>query len=396
MSAGLEINPQIIEWAIKKYSLNLDKISKSAGVKKETILSWLKKDKFPTYNQIKKLACALYIPQGYLFLSNPPRSEQILPDFRTVGSSGIDNYSQEFRDVIHSTFNKKCWLREHLINMGKKPLQFLGEFNKDSQVNDVAASISEILGIDDDLRETASNYGKFIKLAVDRCEENGITVLRRGHPRDFNKRELKVDEFRGFAVYDEYAPFIFINSKDSKAAQIFTLFHELAHIWIQEEGISNINLEEGVKHGGRIEKLCNAIAAEVLTPTLKFTEAWDGSLCLDENLQVLSTIFKVSSLVVLRKAYDLKFINGNAFRKKYAECIEKYKEIEKKKSDYRGKKRGFSFKNTFLAQNGRMFSRYVVNAALNGEILYRDAAKLLDKKNTSIIDKVSDLFNAEW
>ncbi len=397
MSVRLPINPDIVEWAISRYSLNLEEISRRMNINTNSIESWLSKEKIPTLNQIQKLANALRIPQGYLFLSRPPEEEVKIPDFRTIGSIENKVISPELRDVVNSTKRKQSWLKKYLIQEGIPPLEFIGKFNKDSSVMDVATSIIQTLNIDTKLRKKCSDFEAFFRAIVKRSELNGVSVIRRGYPGEFKTRKISEKEIRGFALCDQYAPFVFVNTNDSIAAQNFTLIHELAHIWIGEEGISNVPLNRASRYNNETENLCNQIAAEVLAPDKMVRQFWKHDQELEYNLKRLSRLFKVSVLVMLIRSRDAEIITQNEFDDFYRKWLNFYNELEEKRKEElknREDKR-ISMKNPFFAKNSKSFSVKVVNAALNGEIMYKDAANLLDRDNTEIIDKIATYLDTE-
>lgn len=149
----------------------------------------------------------------------------------------------------------------------------------------------------------------------EQCEENGILVTRTGMAKGNPHRPLKVEEFRGFALSDPYAPLIFINSRDSQAAQMFTLIHELVHLWLGLSGVSN--LTSTYAPSARIEQFCNAVAAEILVP-MEALRVQLAQVHQDEDpVRRLGRYFKVSSLVILRRLQDLGEIDTATFRKLY-------------------------------------------------------------------------------
>jgi len=203
-----------------------------------------------------------------------------------------------------------------------------------------------------------------------------------------NTRKLSVAEFRGFALADEYAPLIFINSQDSKAAQIFTLAHELVHIWLGSRSVSNhpINFWSS-KATNEIERFCNKCAAELLVPEDQFALRWKGGEDLESRLQSTCRHFRVSSLVILRRALELQYIDQTEFQDQYDRENAKIKEYADKKAE---RSRG-SFYPTFFARHSNRFTLSVVASAAEGRLPYRHAASLLGVKVKTVVSLSSKL-----
>lgn len=120
-----------------------------------------------------------------------------------------------------------------------------------------------------------------------------------------------MSEFRGFALVDEYAPLIFINGADFTSAQMFTLIHELVHIWIGEGGVSNFEAMQPLPI--EIERYCNAVAAEVLVPRAELTKYWPLVRGVANPFAAIARRFKVSTIVAARRALDLDLITRDRF-----------------------------------------------------------------------------------
>src|SRR5262249_30123596 len=150
----------------------------------------------------------------------------------------------------------------------------------------VAADMRDTFGIDDELREEAQSSDQFLRAYVRRVEATGILVLRAGVVESNTHRPLRVDEFRGFVISDELAPLVFINARDAKTAQIFTLTHEIAHLWFGQSGISSPAEYRGPESA--TERLCNRVAAESLVPRTVLLRRWDNAADAMLNLQSLA------------------------------------------------------------------------------------------------------------
>ena len=188
-------------------------------------------------------------------------------------------------------------------------------------------------------------------------------------------RPLSVSEFRGFAISDRFAPVVFINGRDAQTAQIFTLIHELAHIWIDASGISNESLKQSPSDElNTVERFCNAVAAEVLVPAVDFAALWIKQRSVDENMRQASRRYKVSTVVVLRRALDLHKLTWEQFLEHYIREGQRFK-AQKAKS-----KGGDYFAN-LIYRNSAALASAVVSGTLEGKLLYRDGARML---NTSV------------
>ena len=205
-------------------------------------------------------------------------------------------------------------------------------------------------------------------------------------------RKLEVEEFRGFAISDSIAPFVFINSRDAKSAQVFTLIHELAHIWLDQSGVSASSIEPAIEspyHPGHepekrvkeLEEFCNQVAAEALVSQEALYRFWSTGVPVEENIEMLQGQFHVSCFVVARRVYDLGLISQDTYRDYYSEQMRLFSSRKNKQNT-----KGGAPPRTRLIRmrNGSAFTETVVRSALFGETLYRDAAALLWAKPRDI------------
>jgi Zn-dependent peptidase ImmA (M78 family) len=307
-----------------------------------------------------------------------------LPDLRTVTGKRPKKLSPEFRDTVNDVVLKQQWYKEYLREEGQKRLEFVGRFSMANEVKEVAVDIQVVLGLDDTLRSQATTWEDFLTALVANCESKGILVFRNGVVGNNNYRHLSVREFRGFAIADDLAPVIFINTQDSRTAQIFTLVHEAAHLWLGESGISNPNMRTRTSDPtNRIERFCNKVSAEVLIPEQGFTGNWDSALEVEQNLQHLSKLYKVSTSVVLRRAYELDAMT-------YAEYLHFLKREEAAWKRVRVRRQeGGDFHKLLLSRNSDSLTRALIAAAMDGRIPSHDAARLLGVR-MDVINKMSE------
>jgi Zn-dependent peptidase ImmA (M78 family) len=252
-------------------------------------------------------------------------------------------------------------------------------------VNAVADDMAERLGIDDQLRKECLTWQNFFVAFVQHAERLGILVMRSGVVRHNPRRTLTVEEFRGFAISDRLAPLVFINSKDAKAAQIFTLAHELAHIWIGASGVSNPKPKARIsEHSNDIEQFCNRVAAQLLVPADEFEKRWLAHKSITDNLRAIATYFRVSSIVVLRRAYELGKISYQLFSKLLDEEHKRFQ--SRQKEDEEG---GGNFWASFGARNSPTLVRAILESVKRNTVTYRDAANLLGIRVSTLLNHPS-------
>ncbi|MBF0147505.1 MAG: ImmA/IrrE family metallo-endopeptidase [Magnetococcales bacterium] len=373
------INPAMLRWARQRIAWSEEHLAQKVPTRVDRLRTWEQGEDFPTFRQAETIAKKTHIPLGYLFLSDPPDEVLPIPDLRSLGGIPLEKPSATLFDLIQDVRFQHDWYRDYLLQQGAERLPFVGKYTLKNKIQDIANDIRSTLAMDDS--PTSKNWEEHLSQHFDRCEEAGIWVMRSGHVGSNTKRTLDVQEFRGFAISDPIIPLIFINGKDAKAAQFFTLAHELAHIWLGANGISNIPLDEiSPKKNAGIEWKCNAIAAEVLTPQSIFLDLWNDGHPLEENILALSKHFMVSGIVIARRAY----VMGKTTHDKYIEFLRKQQKEWKTKEEKFKEQDGGDFFRTAPIKNGRRFTDAVLANAMTGTLLLRDAGELLHMKPSTL------------
>lgn len=371
------VTPKLLQWARERRRLSLNVAAEKLSIKPAKLGKWEQGNGRPTFRQAKSLANKFYIPFGYLFLSSPPEEKLPLPDFRTVAGTKAYPPSPEFFDVLSDVLRKQQWYREYQERLDAEKLQFIGKFTAKDDHPLIATDIRNTLGINEKMREESPNWEQFLQEFIRRAESSGILVLRSGIVGNNTHRALNVEEFRGFTISDNLAPAIFINGKDAKAAQIFTLAHELTHLWIGESGISNPNYFNQLSYQqNSIERLCNQVAAETLLPKEEFLSYWEDRDELKDNLELLAKKYRVSEFVVLRRAYDNNKLDEHDYYEYYQRLI-----VEHRKSKGTS---GGNFYRSLLARNSSTLTTTLLVAAAEGRVSQKDAARLLNVKVKSL------------
>lgn len=377
------INREILIWARQRAEINPNDLASSIKVKIDQYIAWEKGEKHPTFRQAQNLAKKLFIPFGYLFLPEPPIIEPQIADLRTLKNKQKNQFSLEFQDVLDDAQRKQNWYKERLLQEGAENLAFIGKFSITDDPHEVARDIENTLDIDQEFRDRCTSREDFLSRFIEKVEASGILVLRNGVVGNNNRRKLSVQEFRGFVLSDPIAPLIFINNNDAQAAKIFTLAHELVHLWLNESGVSNLDPGTRTRVSiNNIEKFCNQVAAELLVPEQAFNTSWNDEVDLSENLNALSRLFRVSNLVILIRAKTLKKISEHRFFDEYS----KYNFSRRASQNSSG-----NFNNTLPVRNSKILTRAIINSALEGNTLYRDAARLLGVKVSTLNSLASHL-----
>ena len=319
--------------------------------------------------KLEVIADKVHVPLGYLFLEEPPDEPLPMPDFRTFDGNEVRRPSPELIDTVYTCVRRQDWFRDYLMDIGGEPLPFVAQFTTQSDANAVAANIREVVGWTPEERAAERNLQQVVGRLATRIEEVGLLVMRNGVVGNNTHRPLKPEEFRGFALFDPLAPLIFVNAADAAVAQLFTLAHELAHIWIGQSA-----LDDGrIATDQPIERFCNQVAAEVLVPMEEFQAEWRGLNGDPDELRRLSLRFKVSRFVILIRAFEGGLIHREMLDARYDE--------ERSRPFRAGSDAGGgNFYYTQRSRLGRRFTQAVISSARTGQTLMREAYDLLGVK----------------
>ncbi len=365
------VKPELIRWAIARSGLPTDDLLK----KFPKLDEWKTGKKDPTFRQLENFAKTTMTPFGFLFLDEPPEEELPIQDFRTVGDTPIDRPSPNLIETIHTMQRRQAWMRDLLIEDGHERLDFVGSGKRIRNFKSLAQRIRQKLDLDADWAESLGTWEDALNVLRRAIDRIGVLVFNNSFVGLNNHRSLDPEEFRGFVLCDPYAPVIFVNSADSKSAQMFTLAHELAHVWLGTDGL--FNLIKMMPSNDEMERFCNRVAAEFLIPGCKLTERWDEANATRQPFQTVARWFKVSPAVAARCALELRLITEPEFFRFYERDRENW---QRQKAEQRKKKGGGDFYRTQDVRLGRRFASAVVRAARAGRILYREAYQLTDLK----------------
>lgn len=360
--ASVEVQAELFRWALERSG----RAEEAARKKFPKFSEWLDGTWRPTLRQLESFAKWTRTPFGFLLLESPPEDSLPIPDFRTT-HGGTCRPSPDLLETVQTMQRRQEWMREFLLEEGQEPLGFIGEANTQDSAEDVVLSMRRALGLSQEWARQEENWEDTLRVLRQTIQATGIMVVINGVVGNNTHRGLDVDEFRGFALVDSIAPLIFVNGKDAKCAQMFTLTHELAHLWIGQGGVSNLDRLQAV--GAPVETFCNQVAAEFLVPSQVFHTEWLNVAMHHDRFGRLARVFKVSPIVVARRARDMRHISNEEFFEFYDQYIQT--SLTHRKQTKRG-----DFWNTQGARIGDFFGSAVAQAVWAGRLLYRDAYEL--------------------
>jgi Zn-dependent peptidase ImmA (M78 family)/transcriptional regulator with XRE-family HTH domain len=341
---------------------------------------WEAGTKQPTLKQLERFAQATHTPIGYLFLPEPPEESLPVPDFRTIGDVEIGQASPDLLDTMYQCQQRQDWYRDFARVHREDTVSFVGTLTTDVDIVEAARQMRTVLSFEPG--ERGSTWSEAFSRLLNGVDEQGVLVMVNGIVGSNTHRKLDPEEFRGFALSDDLAPLIFVNGADTKAAQIFTLAHELAHIWLGESGVDDADMAGSPTNV--IERWCNAVAAEFLVPAADLQGVQLDRDDLTEDLQRLARQFKVSTLVVLRRLFDTSFFTLSQFRAAYAEERERVLALMEDRPSSGG-----NFYNTQPVRVSKRFARALIESTLEGQTLHRDAYQMLGFKKHSTFDELA-------
>lgn len=355
------VSEQVLRWAMDRSSLTVADLAPAFP----KIHEWLAGDSLPTLRNLEALASRTLTPLGFFFLAEPPEERLPVPHFRTLGDASPARPSPELLQTVWTMQRRQDWLREYLRDNGEDPLPFVESARPEEAPVEVAERIRAGLAIAVDWATRQPTWEDALRTLRRAMEAAGVVVVVNGIVGNNTHRRLRVDEFRGFVLVDRYAPLAFVNGADGRAAQMFTLAHELAHVFLGSSAAFDLRQLQPATDA--TEQACNRIAAEFLVPEQWLRTSWAPVCREPERYQTLARRFKVSEIVVARRALDLGLVTWEKFLEFY--------NARESRPPARQRDGGDFYANQDL-RVGRRFASVVIRAAENDQIPYSEAFRL--------------------
>lgn len=365
----VNVSSNIIDWALRRSGRSVMLQEKFPNLD-----AWKTGSIQPTVKQLEEFARSCSTPLGYLFLETPPDDLLPIPHFRTIKDKQVSQPSANLLATVHTMERRQEWMRQYLISQDADEIMFVGSGRQEIDIKRVdikkaARDFRRALNLEDHWASKQANWTAALAELRQKIESLGILVIVNGIVGNNTHRKLDPAEFRGFVLIDKFAPLIFVNGADCKAAQMFTLAHEIAHVWLGTSAA--FDLQQLEPSADNIEKFCNQLAAEFLVPENELKAIWHIVGKESDNIEQLSKHFKVSQLVAARRVSDLGLVSKSWFYDFYKHYLEQEhvatNKIEKPSGDF------YKTQNLRLS---RRFAETVITATREGSLLFNEAYRL--------------------
>ena len=373
MAKGVIVKPIIIQWAIQSAGKDVRGLSD----KFDKIDKWTSEESELTVSELNKLSKELRIPFGYFFLPEPPDEDIKLLKYRTIDNEDQAKPSRELIDTIKYMEKRQSFMRDALIEDGFLPHEFVGSATIENNTEALASKITQELKLKINWNKNNPNTFNVLREEISNL---GILVMQNGVVGNNNHRILYVAEFRAFVLIDQYVPLIFLNARDSTNAKVFSLCHELVHVWLGVDELYNDNFTSNqIVNNSQLEKFCNEVAAEMLLPLSSIQSTLEPQLDIYTNIKHISKVFNVSELVVCIRLKEKKIIDNKVFNEVYANLLIEMRENLLGKQ-LQEKKSGGDYYATNGSRLDARFATRVSRKAREGRILYTEAYELIGAK----------------
>ena len=368
------VQPTLLRWARERAGYDADALTGRFP----RLGDWERGEVQPTLKQVEAFAKATRTPVGLLFLTEPPIERVPIPDFRTVANVHVSHPSPDLLDTVYLCQPRQDWYRDFALSMHEPTLDIVGSANLKDDIVEIAATMRHILRFDVEERHHLATWTDALRHFIGRADALGVLVMASGVVGSNNRRRLQPREFRGFALADPLAPLIFINGADTKVAQMFTLAHELAHLWLGQSAVSDT--EARAAPDQEVERWCNRVAADLLVSLAVLRNELDGRTDLQNDLQRLARHFKVSTLVILRRIHDAGRLTRDELWEAYDAELARLRKMPKGS--------GGDFYLTLGARVSKRFARAMVVSTLEGRTAFTETFRMLDLKKMATFNEL--------
>lgn len=352
------INSEILVWAREQAGFSVSDVAEHFKKEPQFIENWEKGISSPSFPQLEKLANKYKRPTAIFFFPNIPKEESIEQSFRTLPEQEISHIQPYLRYLIRKAKVMQVNLFE--LNNGVNPAEkfLLSTISVNKSIDEVAKELRDLLGVSLGEQKRYETPESAFKAWRGLLEKYGVFVF---------KDAFKDEGFSGFCLYDRVFPVIYINNSLPHSRQVFTLFHELAHLLFGISGIEMLSnnqdsLDELSQDDKRIEVFCNAFSGKFLVPDSAFAQYLNRKTD-EKTLADIASQFAVSREVILRKFLDNNKITSSFYRKMVGQWKDEYRTQQKYKKNKKSGGNANYTKRAYLGENymEMAFSQYYKN-----------------------------------
>ncbi len=372
------ITPSVIQWARNLDAIPVEESARCANVTIEQILAWESGADLPTIRQAKLLANKYKVPYVYFFLPDIPRKIKRVEfvDFRTFHNKlEQTTLSRNMLWLLRDIYDRREVMLEMYEKQNRKPQIFSPNITARNAVK-IAQEIRSFLGIDYQTQRSFRRPEIAYNYYISALEKKDVLV--------FQTKKIQRSEMRGLSVFNSVFPIIVLNRGDEYAARLFSLTHELAHLFLRTSGLCNDFESEVYEERNQLELFCNQVAAMALVPleVIESHPCYQAIIdngCHDTLIQTIARDFAVSREVILGRLLTCDKISKDFYFKTLDRYTDEYLEYEKKK-----KKDGFvppAIDNG--SQVGKLYARTVLTSLGRDIISPIDASHYLLNLSTN-------------
>ena len=390
MSDPIPVNPDVLRWARDSMRLSLEEVAGRMNKRVSDIEAWERGDESPTYIQLERLAYDIYKrPVALFFFPDVPDEDAVEQSFRTLPEQELQRMPPRILFLLRRARVFQLNLAELYDGVNPANRQILRDltFVPSVEVSEMADQVRAYLGIDLTEQQSWDDVDYALKRWRTVLEDHGVFVFKDSfNPPGKKKADSVESTFSGFCLYDTDFPVIYVNNNKAKNRQIFTLFHELAHLLMHTGGVDTRQddyIEYLTGNNRRIEILCNQFAAEFLVPTVDFQARLAGNPVHDGAIKDWAALYGVSRETILRRLLDW----GRVSQHDYDEKTDQWRSERKENSGSGG--------NYYLTRGTYLGEKYIETVFSNyhkGKVSLEQAADYLDVKTKNVAGMEEWLF----
>ena len=391
MKEQIPVNPDVLRWARETLRLSQEEVARRMKKKVSDIDAWERGEASPTYIQLESLAYDIYKrPIALFFFPGIPEEEAVEQSFRTLPEQELQRMPSRIRFLLRRARVFQLNLAELYDGVNPASSQILRDLNfvPSDAATEMAERVRAYLGIELIHQQNWDDADVALKHWRTALEDHGVFIFKDSFKAPGTQNEdAGESDFSGFCLYDMDFPVIFVNNNKAKNRQIFTLFHELAHLLMHTGGVDTRQddyIEYLTGDDRRIEMLCNQFAAEFLVPSEDLQARLAGKFIHDKLISDWARLYGVSRETILRRLLDWKRVS----QQEYDEKTRQWREERKESSGSGG--------NYYLTQGAYLGEKYIEAVFSNyhmGKVSLEQAADYLDVKTRNVAGMEEWLFN---